>query len=69
MKVTEDEDRMIYILIDMANWERFLTLKEFIEYFNSLSNSDALVNSVIDICQLPPDESGAITDEEDINEN
>lgn len=53
----------------MANQERFLTLKEAIKYFNSLSNSDALVDSVIDICQLLPDEHGAITDAEDINEN
>lgn len=50
----------------MAHRERFLTVQEAIEYFNTLSDSD---DSIIDICQLPPDESCDVTDEEDVNEN
>jgi hypothetical protein len=41
-----------------------LTAKEAIDYFNSLSDDSN--ESIVDICQLPPDESGCITDEEEI---
>ena len=54
---------------DMANRKMFLTMQEADDYFNILSDSDNTVDSVIDICQLPSDESRALTDEEDINEN
>ena len=44
----------------MAQSKKFLTVEEAIDFFNSLSSDDSN-DSVVDICQLPFDESGRIT--------
>lgn len=51
----------------MARSKTFRTVKEALDYFNTLS--DDLDESIVDICQFPPDESGYIMEQEDINEN
>ena len=52
----------------MAQSKKFLSVEEAIDFFNSLSSDDSN-DSVVDICQLPPDESGCITEEEEVNDN
>jgi DNA excision repair protein ERCC-6 len=51
----------------MPNPKRFLTVEEALDYLETLSDDSG--ENVIDICQFPPEESGCITDEEDINED
>lgn len=46
--------------------KKILTVQEAVSYLETLSDSDL---SDVDICQLPPDEPGNITEEEDILEN
>ena len=50
----------------MSNSKPFRTVEEALDYFYTLSDDSA---DCIDFCQLPPDESGCLTDEEDINED
>ena len=52
----------------MAQSKKFLTVEEAIDFFNSLSSDDSN-DSVVDICQLPPYESGCIAEEEEVNDN
>lgn len=54
----------------MSHSKEFLTLEEAVEYLHQLQDEDLHeLDSEIDIIQLPPDESGNITDEENIDEN
>ncbi|GFS52291.1 uncharacterized protein TNIN_130441 [Trichonephila inaurata madagascariensis] len=49
----------------MSHSKPFWIVKEALEYFYTLSDDE----ESIDICQLPPEESGCLTDEEDIDED
>ncbi|GFY79009.1 uncharacterized protein TNIN_102361 [Trichonephila inaurata madagascariensis] len=49
----------------MSHSKLFWTVKEALKYFYTLSDDE----EPIDMCQLPPEESGCLTDEEDIDEN
>ncbi|GFY38616.1 uncharacterized protein TNIN_230001 [Trichonephila inaurata madagascariensis] len=48
----------------MSHSKPFRTVEETLEYFYTLSDDE----EPIDICQLPLEESGCLTDEEDIDE-
>ncbi|GFW11702.1 uncharacterized protein TNCV_43371 [Trichonephila clavipes] len=49
----------------MSHSKPFRTVEEALEYFYTLSEDE----EPIDICQLPPEESGCLTDEENIDED
>ncbi|GFW82297.1 uncharacterized protein TNCV_3817781 [Trichonephila clavipes] len=49
----------------MSDSKPFRTIEEALEYFYALSDDE----EPIGICQLPPEESGCLTDEEDIDED
>ncbi|GFS39029.1 uncharacterized protein TNIN_404241 [Trichonephila inaurata madagascariensis] len=49
----------------MSHSKPFRTVEEALEYFYALSDDE----EPIDNCQLPPEESGCLTDEEDIDED
>ncbi|GFV88201.1 uncharacterized protein TNCV_3243501 [Trichonephila clavipes] len=49
----------------MSHSKLFRTVEEALEYFYTLSDDE----EPIDICQLPPEESACLTDEEDIDED
>ncbi|GFS62887.1 uncharacterized protein TNIN_116561 [Trichonephila inaurata madagascariensis] len=49
----------------MSNSKPFRIVEEALEYFCTLSDDE----EPIDICQLPPKESGCLTDKEDIDED
>ncbi|GFU95174.1 uncharacterized protein TNCV_4139581 [Trichonephila clavipes] len=49
----------------MSHSKPFRTVEEALEYFYTLSDDD----EPIDICQLPPEQSGCLTDEEDIDKD
>ncbi|GFW48710.1 uncharacterized protein TNCV_4242911 [Trichonephila clavipes] len=49
----------------MSYSKQFRTVEEALEYFYILSDDE----EQIDISQLPPEESGCLTDEEDIHED
>ncbi|GFW54690.1 uncharacterized protein TNCV_787921 [Trichonephila clavipes] len=49
----------------MSHSKPLQIVEEALEYFRILSDDE----EQIDICQLPPEESGCLTDEEDIDED
>ncbi|GFW04587.1 uncharacterized protein TNCV_2226051 [Trichonephila clavipes] len=49
----------------MSHSKPFRIVEEALEYFYTLSDDE----EPIDICQLPPEESGCLTDEEDIDKD
>lgn len=50
----------------MSHSKPFRTVEEAVDYFYTLSDDS---DECIDICQLPPEESGCLTDEEDVSED
>ncbi|GFV80463.1 uncharacterized protein TNCV_2149971 [Trichonephila clavipes] len=50
---------------NVSHSKPFRTVEEALEYFYTLADDE----EPIDICQLPPEECGCLTDEEDIDED
>lgn len=50
----------------MSYTKPFRTVEEALEYFYTLSDDS---DDCIDICQMPPEETGCLTDEKDVNED
>lgn len=51
----------------MHHAKRFRTVEEALDYFDTLSSDESDISD-IDICIIPPNETGDITENEDIND-